>query len=442
MNWVDDQASYPQRQRQQAWQELQRATDRLSRLSSAESALVLQALDTTSKLAAAATCKRMLRDAMQPLAWKQQTFTVTSELLARHVDPSPWSLLQVVPVRLRVTSNNCPPTLLDGVRRLFSLEVSSAAAFALPPLLQHPVGRRAQQVVFEVTPVSSNDRSGPVSPFSRVRLRNFSRPFHAAVEASLTTLLDPRTSCCTELWYRSAHREHNLAATRAIHHIAHSLRRLHISADVFLAQAGAQEAEEEDERLRFDAFCATPSMMQLQLLTLMSVSLPADAASEEAAEFRAGLSALRSLHTLRLLNTPRPAPLLALLPAAAPPALTLLYWQGVELSELTPALLACLRTLLRALPQLRLDLSVEHGYMAERARMLLDAAELTCVSVTSEGMTPVQIHPLDGLPLIRPSHAERDAGLAELRRRHQDTTTIPGRGQNLEAAAAVRTETR
>jgi len=116
--------------------------DRLSLLSSAETALVLQPLDNASRRAAAVTCRRMLADALQPLAWKHaECVRVTAQQLQQRVaPPAAHSLLQLAPVQLDASWHPVQPALLDRVRRLCSLRSKHGShdQAALLALLQHP----------------------------------------------------------------------------------------------------------------------------------------------------------------------------------------------------------------------------------------------------------------------------------------------------------------
>jgi len=121
-------------------------------LSSAEAALVLQCLDTTSRLAVAATCRRILSDALQPLAWKHaEPLRITDEQLLsqQYRQHAAHSLLQLAPVHLLLRSGE-DVTLsmlqVGCIRRLHELEQPTSRLVDVSPLLRHPVARQLRQL--------------------------------------------------------------------------------------------------------------------------------------------------------------------------------------------------------------------------------------------------------------------------------------------------------
>ena len=106
--------------------------------------MVLQPLSNADRLAAAATCTRMLADALQPLSWKHaQLVRVAATQLTRHATlPAVHSPLQLAPIDLLLDIARLSPQLLDGVRYLYNLTAySHPAGRQLVPLLQHPVAQ-------------------------------------------------------------------------------------------------------------------------------------------------------------------------------------------------------------------------------------------------------------------------------------------------------------
>jgi hypothetical protein len=118
------------------------------RLASVEAQSVLQLLDNRSRLAAAATCRRMLAEALQPFSWKYgELQTVTPAQLAtldRELNSS--SLLLLAPIRLQYAFEDPQiPAAFHRIRNLVSLDAPKQVSAALP-FLQHAASRRLRQL--------------------------------------------------------------------------------------------------------------------------------------------------------------------------------------------------------------------------------------------------------------------------------------------------------
>jgi hypothetical protein len=315
--------------------------DRLSCLSSDETALILQYLDNASRIAAAVTCRRMMRDVLQPFSWKYaEGVSVTHKQLSNCVRLHPCSLLQLAPVQVEHLreGDTCPSVHLDSVRRLFGITVDDHGDGTFTRLLQHPVGQQVRQIR------CMGNRSDFSALVTLPRLTSLEICWMALESTSsvsaLLSLLLSRTNL-TELSYGGGYPSSSRGFSHAIRDSQHHLRRVHMFADVF----DSHNPHHAHHCLHFDTFFATPTMAQIQVLSLLRLQLND---VTERTEFRTALQSLHILHTLFLSQGKRIASTLPLLSAAS--ALTRLRVR--QYAVIKPRILYALQGLHAAMPRL------------------------------------------------------------------------------------------
>jgi len=272
-------------------------------LSSVEVALVLQPLDNTSRLAAAATCRCMLSDALQPLAWKHaEPLRITDDqlLVQQGEQHAAHSLLALAPVHLLMHSRNADSfsLQLSCIHHLERLEQRWNHVVDITPLLLQPtVAHRLRQLKLTCS-VRNNNREhiGRISALTQLVSLDISidgtvvEPYVQQLSTALAQLLaQPQL---TELVLRGFHI--TLGDDDALLHSLLTsvgyLRRLHLNCTFFCRGPISAAVLQQFQSLG----AALPQLEVLSLAGLDPRILPLDSLHNL-------FSSLRALHTLQLL---------------------------------------------------------------------------------------------------------------------------------------------
>jgi hypothetical protein len=314
----------------------------------------------------------MLSDAVRMLNWKYaEKVTVTYQQLFVYADPPAYSLLQLAPVHLQMNDNQCvaKPRLLDGVRRLFSVEAARDND-EWQGVLQHPAAQQLQQV--HLRGLKSSELLHALVSLPRLRslwLQLDDEGIDDDVQALLQRLL--ARSSFTELYHLN-HSTGSEDFAKSILSHPHSLCRLHI---------GASAVHSLWRELQH---YSAPSMAQLQVLSLMYLDITRKGTREA---IQSGLSALHHLHTLRL---HLPYYIVETLPfISVAPTLTLLYLCH-EYIPLGTAV--ALQALLVQMPQLRAAVELSNVHNNEDLAAL---SQLPRVTTKSDGWSPMLLLPTE-----------------------------------------------
>jgi len=318
--------------------------------------LVLQPLDNTSRLAAAATCKRMFSDTLQPLAWKHtEPLRITDEQLQvqQYRQHAAHSLLQLAPVHLLLQDEYVPPSCLQlgCIRHLERLEQGQHYWADLSPLLPHPATQQLHQLKLS--------EHGARIP-ENWRLTS-ALPHLSSLDVSSSTaewspqLREAIGQCLAQLLARAQLTElalHGFSSTNGdsillpLLQSAGHLRSLHLGC-IFLWQAGA------DTVSQFASLgAALPHLQEFSAAQFRSSTVPT-------AEGRRLFSTLRSLHTLRLVHCDEVDALLPLLTKCA--QLRHLHIVAHSMVASMKPSLDALAVLQAALPQLRIESTENFG---------------------------------------------------------------------------------
>lgn len=333
-----------------------------ARLPDEATALVLQQLSNTDRLAAAATCEFMRGVALQQevsskISWKHaQEVRVTAAQLAqlanRSSNSSSWCrrsrtkapahpLLKLVPVHLTLDNTHLPAPTIRSVSRFSRIDTEQgSSAAALAPVLLHAAGvAHVQQLVLRHADSGLSAESLARLPrVTSLTLRHARFDGAAPLRQCVTTLLQNELPL-QKLCLLNCNGVDLDIADAIVQGNAPRLRHLSMHHGLL------------DLQQRFAGFCASPSLALLEELELSGVII-IDAGS--AARLQRGLRRLHSLHTLRLLFPYPFAATLAMLSAAVLPALTELH---VHQHVFIAGDSAAVQTLHGALPLLHIHLT-------------------------------------------------------------------------------------
>jgi hypothetical protein len=298
-----------------------------SRLASVEVQLVLQLLDTDSRLAAASTNRRMLAEALQPFSWKYAPLLHVKfdEVLQQYHDravPS-YSLLRLAPVHLILSDAEWPESiampLFNSICNLFCLDADDAEIGTTMLFLQQPSAQHLRQLIVSCrsgaaqtlhgTAQLTNPRLGQLASFAISRSSD-----DASGVAAISLLEQLSSDRLMELVLGSV--EWN-DGVRPMLHLRllrfENIRHLSLPESVF-----------DERNFRFDNLFCSPALAGLECLKLRLVSqwpvtpplLPL-VSFVSMDQFRRGLTALSALRTLELSHFNRISHALLLqLPAA------------------------------------------------------------------------------------------------------------------------------
>jgi hypothetical protein len=253
-------------------------------LASVEVQLVLQLLDNLSRLAAAATSRRMLQEATQPFSWKYaELVTVTPEQLPTEQSPV-YSLRQLVPMRLRILPGDTKVDveLLQYVRRLVSCAAKSVAASSISAIVRHADAQQLTQLLLPALLPSDVDALCALPQLTSFHLAQLAFQDDERPTVQLLTRL-LQGGRLVELSLNGAFMS---KAPLELHSLMRQLRRLHVWWEMISRPADA---------VRFDDFfCALP---QLECISLMYLSIESNVKQDE---LQRAFTALKQLHTLNL----------------------------------------------------------------------------------------------------------------------------------------------
>ena len=294
---------------------LSQPQDFFSLLSSVEVALVMQPLGNLSRLAAAATCRRMLGDALQPLAWKDAEAVRTTDVqlldergklhgglgLPQRKHHETHSLLRLAPIHLHLCSGWCRPSelRLGCVPRLHELTQGINHSGDISSLLQYPAAQQLRHLKMNYYCHSDSSKTRSDAPHINALPKLSTRsigadswpgPHVEQIRAALTQLL--ARSQLTELALRD-YLTCNKCMLQPLLRSAGHLERLHLNCH-FLCNNVLSNTPAADDVQQFASLGA--ALPQLQVLSFSCFDLsyvPADT-------LRMFFSSLHALHTLQL----------------------------------------------------------------------------------------------------------------------------------------------
>jgi len=309
---------------------------------------VLQPLDNTSRLATAATCKRMLDDALQSLAWKHaEALRISDEqlLVQQSRQHAGCSLLQVAPVHLTLYSREVQASQLQlgCIGRFERLEQAEWSREGISPLLQHPAAQQLCQLKLCFDCNLDAQECQLLGTLSRLTCLECS--YHASSELS-NSLLSSLAQLLSqphfiELVLRNLQLNEAKAMTHVLHQSAGHLRALRFCC-LWLG-------EFDSASLEMFASLGT-ALPRLEVLTLSTLNRDEEMAEAHAEVLTRLFASLRSLHTLRVWGESRVDSMLPLV--AEIPHLRLFQCSG-QPSE------AAMNALQEAKPQLRIQTNTE-----------------------------------------------------------------------------------
>jgi hypothetical protein len=351
--------------------------DRFSLLSSAEVALILQSLGNHDRIAAATTCKRMLKDALQAFSWKHAGLLRITEIqikrfLQGRTSPSllqAYSLLQLAPVHLVLKDNAIDQThlsaILGHIRTLVSCELDQVES--MDGMLGHPA---AQHLICVKTDYDSSLHGLELLPtlpgltsLSLDMQMTYSPYFDKLLKKVLPLLLTrPRF---TELILSRTKSDYSSIVLPLAQTPGH-LRRLHLNCNLFIHLSLRYPPVPPVSPDIFEAF-ASFGHVQPHLEVLSLAHLHGKVFSP--GHIQRFFASLGALHTLQLILCPHIDMLLAMLPGILHLQRLLIYYTPSSIPSASS-----IHTLKAAMPQLCIT-SQMWNYQNSHGAVLLDAGD-------------------------------------------------------------------